>query len=155
MKRIIPVFIGGILGVAATIGLLYIVLDLITPFPDPATTPVSTLPQVVATVNGEAITRDMVEAEIKISRLNVVESMPLLTGDDLTLATAEAVNQLITRHLILQTAASQNFTLDDAYVEQRVNLLFGTYGDDTLDKALAQTGATRDDLNWWARVYGH
>jgi peroxiredoxin len=108
-------------------------------------------PDYAAIVNGEAITPDMVEAEIKISRLNIVEPMPPLTGEDLDRATEEAVNQLITRHLILQAAARQNFTLDEAFVNSRVDLLFGAYGNEALDEALKQAGATRGELFWWVK----
>jgi peroxiredoxin len=156
MKRIIPVFIGGVLGVAVTIGLLYVVLDrVIGLMPEPTASSTTTSPeavsQVVATINGEAITREMVDTEIKVSRFNLIEPMPPLTGDDLARATEEAVNQLVTRHLILQAAANQNFALSDADVDSRVELLFGSYGDETLDEALAQANITRDDLAWWVR----
>jgi cytochrome c biogenesis protein CcmG, thiol:disulfide interchange protein DsbE len=157
MKRIIPMFIGGVLGVAVTIGLLYFMLDrVIGLLPEPTsisteTAPTETVPQVVAIINGEAITREMVDAEIKVSRFNLVDPMPPLTGDDLARATEEAVNQLVTRHLILQAAAGQNFTLTDADVDSRVDLLFGSYGAETLDQALAQANITRDDLAWWVR----
>lgn len=105
--------------------------------------------QVVATVNGEAITRDMVEAEINISRLNVLEPRSPLNGEDLAKAQEEALNQLIARHLILQAATRQNFSLDEAFIQKRVELLFGSYGDEILDEALGQAGATREDLFWW------
>jgi len=157
MKRIIPVFIGGVLGVAVTIGLLYFMLDrLVGLLPEPTITSAEVestkaVPPVVATVNGEAITREMVETEIKVSRFNLVAPLPPLTGDDLARATEEAVNQLVTRHLILQAAASQNFALTDADVASRVDLLFGSYDDETLDQALAQANITHDDLAWWVR----
>ena len=157
MKRIIPVFIGGVLGVVVTIGLLYFLLDqVIGLLPQPTTTSAETAstqaaPQVVAIINGEAITREMVDTEMKVSRFNPVDPMPSLTGDDLARATEEAVNQLVTRHLILQAAASQNFALTEADVASRVDLLFGGYDDETLDQALAQANITRDDLAWWVR----
>ncbi len=157
MKRIIPVFIGGLLGVAVTLGLLYVMLDRIIDWlPGPAapaapTELASAESEVVATVNGEAITREMVEKEVKVSRFNLVEPMPALTGSNQTRAEEEALNQLITRHLILQTAAAQNFVLDDAEVATHVDLLFGTYGDETLDQALARAAISRDDLAWWVR----
>ena len=157
MKRIIPVFIGGILGVAVTIGLLYVMLDrLVGLLPEPTVTSAEVgsaeaVPQVVATVNGEAITRKMVETEIKVSRFNLVDPLPPLTGDDLARATEEAVNQLVTRHLILQAAASKSFALTDADVASRVDLLFGSYDGETLDQALTQANITRDDLAWWVR----
>lgn len=151
MRRVIPVLVGALLGVGVTIGLLYIVLDKIMgPLPDPPP-PTPALPQILATVNGEAITREMIETEIKISRLNVVDPMPPLRGDDLFRATQEALNQLVTRHLILQAAAGQGFKLDDAFIEERVDLLFGSSGDQALTDALAQAGATRNDLLWWVR----
>jgi peroxiredoxin len=157
MKRLIPVFIGGLLGVAVTIGLLYFMLDrVIGLLPEPTTTSPDTqsteaMPQVVATINGEAITREMVDAEMKVSRFNPVNPMPSLSGDDLARATEEALNQLVIRHLILQAAASRNFTLSEADVASRVDLLFGGYDDETLDQALAQANITRDDLAWWVR----
>ncbi|MFQ5576917.1 MAG: redoxin domain-containing protein, partial [Anaerolineae bacterium] len=103
----------------------------------------------VATVNSQAITRDMVAAELKISRLNVLEPLPALAGADLARAQQEAVNQLVTRRLILQAAAGQNFRLEEAAVRERARLLFGSRGEQALDDALQQAGASRADLLWW------
>jgi thiol-disulfide isomerase/thioredoxin len=117
----------------------------------PQPTQAETLPQVMATVNGVAITREMVEKEITVSRFNVASPLPPLTGDDLVRATDEALNQLITRQLVLQTASRQNFSLDEALIESQVELLFGAKGDQVLDNTLRQVGATRADLTWWVR----
>ncbi len=117
----------------------------------PHLTQANTLPQVVATVNGVAITREMVEKEITISRFNVANPLPPLSGDDLSRAADEALNQLITRQLVLQAASRQNFTLDEAMIESRVELLFGANGDVALTDALRQVGTTRSDLVWWVR----
>lgn len=152
MRRVVPVAIGTSLAVLVVAVAVFILLYGGAGAPDNATSPsASTLPQVAAIVNGEAITRDMVEAEIKISRLNIIEPLPPLTGEDLARATEEAVNQLITRHLILQAAARQNFVLDDDFVNSRVKLLFGAYGDEALAEALKQAGAGQADLVWWVR----
>lgn len=167
MKRIIPLFFGAFLGVGVVVGLLYLLLDhtslvsnlapapqtaLEASVPEPDAAAVTdSLPQVVMTVNGVAITRDMVEAEIKISRLNIVEPLPPLSGEDLTRAQEEALNQLTTRQLILQAATRQGFRLDDEFVQQRVDLLFGTYGEAALDEALDRAGASREDVTWWVR----
>jgi peroxiredoxin len=105
----------------------------------------------VATVNGVAITQAMVEKEITVSRFNVASPLPPLTGDDLVRATDEALNQLIIRQLVLQAASRQNFVLDEALIESRVELLFGVKGDQALDNALRQVGATRADLTWWVQ----
>jgi peroxiredoxin len=105
----------------------------------------------MATVNGVAISREMVEKEVTVSRFNVASPLPPLTGDDLVRATNEALNQLITRQLVLQAASRQNFVLDEALIESRVALLFGANGDQALDDALGQVGATRADLAWWVR----
>jgi len=150
MKRVVLAGLGGLLGtvlVGGGLALFFIVDDY---FFSP-NFPSDELPQVVAVVNNEAISDDMVETEIKISRLNLVEPLPPLSGVDLNRAREEAVNQLVSRHLILQVAARQNFFLDDAYVQERVDLLFGTYGDETLDQALVRAGASRADLKWWVR----
>ena len=157
MKRILVVFIGAMLGVSCVVGLLYLVLDHTSLVPNlaaplPAGRPdAAALPQVIATVNGVAITPEMVDTEVKVSRLNVVAPMPALSGEDLERARDEALNQLIDRQLILQAAARQNFHLTDEFVLKRVDLLFGTKGADALDEALAQIGATRDDVAWWVR----
>lgn len=158
MKRIIPVFIGAFLGIGVVLGLLYVLLDhtslisnLSPPAPAASATTDEALPQVVMAVNGVAITRDMVEAEIKVSRLNVVEPLPQLEGADLARAQEEALNQLVTRQLILQAATRQGFRLDDEVVQQRVDLLFGAYGDDVLDEALSRVEANREDVSWWVR----
>lgn len=109
----------------------------------------ATLPEQVATVNNVIITRDMVERELKVSRLNLVSPLPPLTGEDLARAREEALNQLISRQLILQEASRQGFALDEDFIKKRADLLFGSYGDETLDNALAQAGAARADLLWW------
>jgi len=106
-------------------------------------------PDIIATINSEAITRDMLAAELAISRLNVTAPLPPLSGDDLRRAEEEALNQLITRHLILQAAARQNFALDAAAIERQAELLFGAHGDAALNDALRQANATRADLLWW------
>jgi len=157
MRRVVPVFIGGVLGVAVTIGLLYVLLDqVIGLLPEPTTVSAEVqstqgLPQAVAIINGEVITPEMVDTEMKVSRFNPVDPMPPLSGDALTRATEEAVNQLVTRHLILQAAAAQNFALTDADVDTRIDLLYGSYGKETLDQALTQANITRDELAWWVR----
>lgn len=148
MKQIILIGAGGLLGAIITGGLLLFVIYDIPVAATPSSAGQS-LPQIVATVNGEAITRDMVEAELKISRLNVVDPLPPLTGKDLARAREEAVNQLVVRHLILQAAARQNFTLDKAFIEERASLLFGASGNQALNQALDRANATRADLLWW------
>jgi peroxiredoxin len=116
----------------------------------PSVTHTDNLPPLVATVNGVAITRAMVEKEITISRFNVRDPLPPLSGDDFTRAADEALNQLISRQLVLQAASRQNYNLDEAQVERRVELLFGADAED-LDNALGRVGATRADLVWWVR----
>ena len=155
--------VGAFLGVTIVIGGLYVLLEytnLVTdPSASPATNGVETaspsdptvLPDVVVSLNDELITREMVEAEINISRLNVNSPFPPLSGEDLARAQSEAINQLITRHLILQAAARQQYSLDESFVQQRVDLLFGTHGDEALAQALQEIGATQADVTWWVR----
>lgn len=113
--------------------------------------PPNNLPQLAATVNGVAITRAMVEKEITVSRFNVTNPLPPLSGADFSRAADEALNQLITRQLVLQAANRQNFSLDEALIESRVELLFGASNGQVLDNALDQVGVTRADLVWWVR----
>jgi peroxiredoxin len=115
----------------------------------PYPTQADALSQVAATVNGLAITRAMIDKEITVSRFNVSQPLPPLTGADLNRAADEALNQLITRQLVLQAAHRQNFSPDEALIESRVELLFGAKDVQTLDDALGQVGATRADLVWW------
>jgi cytochrome c biogenesis protein CcmG, thiol:disulfide interchange protein DsbE len=147
MRRTIPIGIGMLLGVMIG-GLLFL---WVKSGALPYLTQAETLPQVMATVNGVAISREMVEKEITVSRFNVSNPLPPLSGDDLSRATDEALNQLITRQLVLQAASRQNFSLDEALIESRVELLFGANGEEALDKALRQVGATWADLRWWVR----
>jgi peroxiredoxin len=167
MKRLLPLLIGlvgAVCGMSVVIGGLYVALEYTTLFADPAAviSPVETaatsapsglveLPPLVATVNGEAITRQMVEAELKISRLNVSEPLAPLTGQDLARGREEAINQLVTRHLILQDAARQGYILTDEFVQQRADLLFGSSGEEALVQALAEVGASREEMLWWVR----
>jgi thiol-disulfide isomerase/thioredoxin len=104
-----------------------------------------------AVVNGEAITWAMVDAEVNVSRLNVMTPLPPLAGPDLRRAQQEALNQLVTRRLILQAAARQNFALTEADVAKKIDLLFGSAGRPALENALAQTGVSRADVAWWVR----
>ena len=142
LRRLIPIIIGTAF---ATVFVLYMFGGTLFLEPEPE----STLPDYVATVNGEAITLRMVETELKVSRLNLVQAMPALSGEDLRRASEEALNQLISRHLVLQAAAQAGFQLDDAFIQKRVDILFGSYGDEILDEALKQAGATRADVFWW------
>jgi len=103
----------------------------------------------LALVNGVAITPNMVEREIRVSRFNIIDPPPPLSGADLERAGQEALNQLISRQLVLQAAAQQGFVLDDHFIEQQVALLFGGYGPEKLNQVLTQAGLTRADLFWW------
>jgi len=103
----------------------------------------------LATVNGAAITQAMVDRELKISRLNVAAPLPPLTGEDLERAEEEALNQLITRQMILQAARRQGFSLDEAFIAKRAELLFGHSNDAGLGRALEQAGGTYADVLWW------
>lgn len=147
MRRTIQVGIGMLLGLMIGGLLFFLVKSGVLPY----STQAETLPQVIATVNGVAITREMVEKEITVSRFNVNTPLPPLSGDDLSRAVEEALNQLITRQIVLQVASRQNFVLDEALVESRVELLFGANGDTALDDALRQVGAAQADLSWWVR----
>lgn len=151
MRRIVPVLIGLIAGVIASAGIVrYVLQRTPAPPPDPE------LPAVVALVNGEAITRQMVEAEINVGRATnllsleqLEQTLPPLSAEDRRRAQEEAVLQLVNRHLILQAAARDGYRLDPADVEARVQLLFGTFDEAKLDSALDRAGATRADLVWW------
>ncbi|MEM7033517.1 MAG: redoxin domain-containing protein [Chloroflexota bacterium] len=103
----------------------------------------------VATVNGVVITTYMLDREVNVSRFNIVEPLPPLQGDDLQRARNEALNQLTTRQLILQAAAQQNYVVSKEQVEERVRLLYGTYGDEKLSTALKAASLDDDDLFWW------
>jgi peroxiredoxin len=105
--------------------------------------------QPLAVVNGVAITPAMIERELKISRLNVLSPLPPLQGDELAMAQEEALNQLITRQLILQAARRQGFALTNDEIRDRVELLYGTFSAEELAAALQQAGATEADLLWW------
>lgn len=106
-------------------------------------------PDYLAIVNGVAITPEMIDRELKISRLNVTAPLPALAGEDLRVAREEALNQLIDRQLVLQAASRQGFSLDDDTIQQSIKLLYGAHSDTELDEALAQVNATRDELEWW------
>lgn len=143
------IFIGfGLFACVLVGGLVFVLLNSSSLFP---TTQTNNSTQVITTVNGVAITREMVAKEITVSRFNVNTPLPPLSGDDLNRATDEALNQLITRQIVLQAASRQNFVLDDTLIEGRVELLFEANGDKALDDALRQVGIARADLSWWVR----
>lgn len=106
-------------------------------------------PRTLAIINGIAVTQEMVDRELKISRLNVSNPLPPLTGDDLARAREEALNQLLSRQLILQAAAQTGFVLEPAYISDRATLLFGPQDDQALTTALVEIKANQDDLLWW------
>lgn len=103
----------------------------------------------IAIVNNIAITNDMLTREVNTSRFNIMEPLPPLKGDNLARARSEALNQLITRQLILQAAAQQNFSVEPAAVAERVRLLYGSPDDERLIQALKSAGLTATDLHWW------
>lgn len=102
-----------------------------------------------ATVNGVAITQELVERELVVSRLNVAAPLPPLTGEDLVRAREEALNQLISRQLILQEAGRQGFRPEPDVIEAQAELLFGSEDDEALGQALAQAGVGWSELVWW------
>ena len=144
MKRFIPRLIGVLLGITVVFWGTYFALSFFETSSSQAT-----LSEVVATVNGVAITREMVEAELKVSRLNLVEPLPPLEGDDLRRAAREALNQLTSRQIILQAAAKQQFQLDEAYIQTQANILFAPPDNETLQQNLAVVQATYADVLWW------
>lgn len=147
MRRTIQVGIGMLLGLMIGGLLFFLVKSGALPY----STQANTFSQIMATVNGVAITREIVEKEITVSRFNIASPLPPLSGDDLSRAADESLNQLITRQIVLQAASRQNFVLDEALIESRVELLFGANGDKALDDALRQVGIDRADLTWWVR----
>lgn len=110
-----------------------------------------TEPKILATVNGEAITQQLVDREVQVSRLNLNEPLPPLLGDDLTRAREEALNQLISRRLVLQAASQQGFVLADTLVESHVPLWYGSHEPSRWAEVLAQVELTRADVLWWVR----
>lgn len=106
-------------------------------------------PRPVAAVNGVLITQPMVDRELTVSRFNVAEPLPPLSGDDLERAREEALNQLISRQLILQAAVRQGFTLDESFIKKRAELLFGSPNEAAFQQALEQANITYDDVLWW------
>jgi peroxiredoxin len=107
------------------------------------------LPGQVATVNGVVITQEMLDRELKVSRLNVAAPLPPLTGEDLERAAEEALNQLIMRQLILQAASRNSFSLEKSFIDKRAELLFGNRSDVALMQALDKAGGTYNDILWW------
>jgi len=102
-----------------------------------------------ATVNGQVITQPMLDREIKVSRLNVNHPLPPLTTEEISQARQEALNQLITRYLIVQAAHQQGFILVETEINQRVELLFGVHDKATWQTALQQADLTQADVYWW------
>ncbi len=117
--------------------------------PWPATAPEESAESPLAVINGVALMPAMVDRELRISRLNVAEPLPPLTGIDLERAREEALNQLLARQVVLQAAARDGFALPAEFIAEQARLLFGGYGDAALEQALAQSGSTRDELLWW------
>ena len=103
----------------------------------------------IATVNNIAITNEIVDREINTSRFNIMDPLPPLLGDDLNRARTEALNQLITRQLILQAAIRQGFVVEPVEIAERVRLLYGNQEDERLQSALQKAEITHDDLIWW------
>lgn len=121
--------------------------------PPPTASPVvESVPDHIAIVNGTAIPRDRLRAEIIASRFNVFNPVPNLSEEDYRRAETEALNQLVTRALVIQAAEQQGFSLEADYINSRVELLYGSSGEkgqDELQQALTEADITYDDLFWW------
>jgi thiol-disulfide isomerase/thioredoxin len=118
--------------------------------------PGSDLPAVVATVNGEKVTREQLLQVVNINRA----MYPLAQGRPLNMDTAalhqfetDLLDQMIENTLILQEAKKANVTVSDQDVDAEVNGLLTNYkiSEQQLDAQLASVGLRRSDLREWLR----
>jgi thiol-disulfide isomerase/thioredoxin len=118
--------------------------------------PGADLPAVVATVNGEKISREQLVQAVNINRA----MYPLAQGRPLNVDPAamrqfelQLLDQMIDNMLILQEAKKANLTVNEKDVDAEVNGLVAKYQitDQQLDAQLASVGLRRSDLREWLR----
>jgi thiol-disulfide isomerase/thioredoxin len=112
------------------------------------------LPPVVATVNGEKITREQL-----IRAVNINQAMyPLAQGRPLNMDPAslrqfdiELLDQMVDNTLLVQEAKKANLTVDEQAVDGEVNALLSSYQitEQQLDSQLTTYGLRRADLREW------
>jgi|GEM_PF-348495 len=121
-----------------------------------ATTSVVPLPDVVAIVNGEKITRDQLDTVSKINQA----MYPLAQGREMNVEPVawrqfqtQLLDQMITNQLILQEADKANITVNEIEVDGEVQGLATSYKVSVadLDNRLSQVGLKRDALRDWLR----
>ncbi|MCW5881498.1 MAG: redoxin domain-containing protein [Anaerolineae bacterium] len=118
--------------------------------------PLDDLPAVVATVNGEAITREQLTNLIRINQA----LYPVMNGSDVTLDAASLQNlraslldQMVSNRLEQAAARKEGISVTDADIEAEFATFKNTYrvDDGRLEAALARFNLTTADFKTWLR----
>ena len=106
------------------------------------------LPEVLARVNGEPVTKIDFERLLKNMELNQ-GPIPAPRRDEILRA---ALDQLITYQVMKQEAAARKVAVTDADLDSRVKQMQGKMNDEQFTKALADRSTTAEQLRADARV---
>jgi peptidyl-prolyl cis-trans isomerase C len=120
------------------------------PAPPPPKPVPAQLPDVVARVNGQPVTKADFDRMIKNMELGAGQPVPAERRDEIF---RRALDQLVTYTLLSQETKSRNITVSDADVDARVRQMQGKFPDEGLfKKALAERGLTVERLRADARI---
>ncbi|HVB38125.1 MAG TPA: peptidylprolyl isomerase [Vicinamibacterales bacterium] len=113
--------------------------------PAPAAKPVpAQLPAVIATVNGDAISRDEFESAVHSLEARNGAPVPADRRDEILRG---VLDQLVSYHLLEQEATTQKVTIPDAELNSRLAQVRQQFPDQAaFDKALASQGTTEQKL---------
>ncbi len=114
------------------------------------------LPAVVATVNGQDITRDDLLREVSLARaMSTLVQKREVASDEAALRQlqVETLNQAVDHLLVFQEASKAGITVNDAEVEQQLVSLqsAAAFTEADLARELGKAGLTRDILKEWLR----
>jgi peptidyl-prolyl cis-trans isomerase C len=116
-----------------------------TPAPPPAAKPVpATLPDVVARVNGETVSKTEFENAIRTLEARAGQGVPFEKRDEVY---RQVLDQLIGYTLLVQETKARKLTVADAEIDAQINQIRQRFpSEDAFTKALAEQKVTLDKL---------
>jgi peptidyl-prolyl cis-trans isomerase C len=122
--------------------------------PAPAAQPMpEKLPEVIARVNGEPVSKYDYERLIKNLEMSANQPLSMVPADRRNEIMRNALNQLVTYTVLMQEARSRKITVTDAEVDQNLKQMRSQFpNEEAFTKALADRGMTLDKLKSDAKV---
>lgn len=102
-------------------------------------------PQVIATVNGEVVSRADFEKELS-RELQGLEGQPSRTPEQIEPYKQALLDTMVTRAVLLQTAQKSGVTVSPEEIDRRVLALASEYPAESFDAALNQGQLSKDEL---------